>query len=248
MNRNLNSKKKIQVLALNGAIVTTNIVIFSKAFFGFSLFKGNSISLAIAWIDILLSILAFFKGNLAILKKQEMHVLTQDIKNLNDCISVFEEAMNNGDVFDESISKNIEQIKRFKRKYETINDILLQKFSSDEITYQKFSDVLNELENVVYMNMRSILNKISAFDVEEYEKVQKNKINIHSIPQEKLDIYNQYINFVNESTNINEEILLKLDKMILEISKYNTIEVKDIKKMPVIAEIDELIKNANLYK
>ena len=98
------------------------------------------------------------------------------------------------------------------------------------------------------MNMRSILNKISAFDVEEYEKVQKNKINIHSIPQEKLDIYNQYINFVNESTNINEEILLKLDKMILEISKYNTIEVKDIKKMPVIAEIDELIKNANLYK
>ena len=123
-------------------------------------------------------------------------LLTQDIKNLNDCISVFEEAMDNGDIFDESITKNIDQIRRFKRKYETINDILLQKFSQDEMTYQKFSDVLNELENVIYMNMRSILNKISAFDVEEYEKVQKNKINIHSIPQEKLDIYNFIIHWI----------------------------------------------------
>lgn len=244
----MNSKKKIQLVALNGAIVTTNIAVFSKVFFGLSLFKGNSISLVIAWLDILVSILAFFKGNLSILKKQEMHVLTQDIKNLNDCISVFEEAMNNGDVFDENITKNIDQIKRFKRKYETINDILLQKFSSNEMTFQKFSDVLKEVENVIYMNMRSILNKISAFDVDEYEAIQRNKININSIPKEKIDIYNQYINFVNESTNINEEILLKLDKMILEISKYNTIEGEDIKKMPVIAEIDALIKNANLYK
>ena len=244
----MNSKKKIQAIALNGSIVATNIAVFSKAFFGLSLFTGNSIGIAIAWLDIIISILAFFKGNLSILKRQEMHILTQDIKDLNDCINVFEEAMENGDVFDENISKNIDQIKRFKRKYETINDILLQKFSQDEITYQKFRDVLNEVQNVIYINMKSILNKISAFDVEEYEAIQKNKINIKSIPQEKIEIYNQYINFVNESTNINEEILLKMDKMILEISKYNTIDSKDIKKLPVIEEIDELIKNANLYK
>lgn len=244
----MNSKKKIQLVALNGTIVATNIAVFSKVFFGLSLFKGNSISLVLAWLDMLVSILAFFIGNLSILKKQEMHILTKDIKNLNDCISVFEEAMNNGDVFDESITKNIEQIRRFKRKYETINEILLHKFSSNEITYQKFNDVLKEVEKVIYMNMRSILNKISAFDVEEYEAIQKNKINIQSIPQEKLDIYNKYIDFVDESTNINEEILLKLDKMILEISQYNTIDGSDIKKMPVITEIDELIKNANLYK
>ena len=244
----MNTKKKIQLVALNGAIASTNIAIFSKAFLGLSLFKGTTIALLIAWLDILISILAFYKGNLSILKKQEMHILTQDIKNLNDCISVFQEAMDSGDVFDESITKNIEQIKRFKRKHETINDILLQKFAQDEMTYQKFSDVLKEIENVIYMNMRSILNKISAFDEEEYETLKKNKINIHSISQEKIDIYNQYIEFVNESTNINEEILLKLDKMILEISKYNTIDGNDIKKMPVIAEIDELIKNVNLYK
>ena len=126
--------------------------------------------------------------------------------------------------------------------------MLLQKFSEDEITYKKFNDVLNEVQNVIYINMKSILNKISAFDEDEYINIINNKEKQQTISQEKLEIYNKYIDFVNESTNINEEILLKLDKMILEISKYNTIDGGDIKKMPVIMEMDELIKNAKLYK
>lgn len=183
-----------------------------------------------------------------ILKKEEIHLLAKEVKTLNDCISVFEEAIYNGDVFDDNIKKNIEQIKRFTRKSNTINDILLQKFSKDEMTFQKFKEVLNEVEKVIFLNMRSIINKISAFDVQEYESILSNKISKQTIPQEKWDIYNKYIEFVNNSTNINEEILLKLDKMILEISQYNSIDGGDIKKMPAIIEMDELIKNVNLYK
>lgn len=244
----MSSKKKRQLLLLNGAIVAINIIMFSNIFFGFSLLKGTALTTSISWFTILSSIFAFFKGNLQILKKEEMHLLAKDVKTLNECIAVFEEAIYNGDVFDENIEKNIDQIKRFTRKNNTIKDILLQKFSADEMTFQKFSDVLKEVEKVIYMNMRSILNKISAFDIEEYESILKNKVDRRTIPQEKLDIYDKYINFVNEATNINEEILLKLDKMILEISQYNTIDGGDIKKMPAIIEMDELIKNAKLYK
>ena len=42
--------------------------------------------------------------------------------------------------------------------------------------------------------------------------------------KEKLDIYNEYIDFVDNATRTNEEILLKLDKILLEISKYNSLE------------------------
>ncbi|MBR3003427.1 MAG: hypothetical protein IKF38_07785 [Clostridia bacterium] len=244
----MSSKKKKQLLILNSLIVIINIIMFSNIFLGYSLFEGTALTIGASWATILGSIFAFFKGNLHILKKEEMHLLAQDVKSLDDCISVFQEAIYNGDVFDENIEKNIDQIKRFKRKNSTINDILLQKFSADEMTFQKFNDVLKEVEKVIYMNMHSIINKISAFDMEEYESIIKNKIDRRTIPQEKLDIYDQYINFVNESTNINEEILLKLDKMILEISQYNTIEGGDIKKMPAIIEMDELIKNAKRYK
>lgn len=244
----MSSKKKRQLLLLNLAIVIINIILFSNVFLGFSLFKGTALTIGISWATVLLSAGAFVKGNMSILKNDEMLLLTKDVKTLSDCESVLEEALYNGDVFDDNIKKNIDQIKRFSRKYNTINDILLQKFSADEMTFQKFSDVLKEVEKVVYMNMRSILNKISAFDIDEYESIQKNKIDRKTIPQEKLDIYDKYIQFVNEATDINEEILLKLDKMILEISEYNTIDGGDIKKMPAIIEMDELIKNAKHYK
>ncbi|MBR2786156.1 MAG: hypothetical protein IKD76_01440 [Clostridia bacterium] len=244
----MSTKKKRQLILLNLIIIIINIVVFSNMFLGLSLFKGTSITIATSWLTVILSVFIFIKGNLNILKNEDIHILAKDIKNLNDCISVFEEAIHNGDVFDDVIRKNIEQAKRFMRKYDTIEDILLQKFSRQEMTYQKFNDVLEEVKKVFYINMCSIINKISAFDVEEYEGIQKNKIDKRIIPQEKLEIYDKYIQFVNEATNINEDILLKLDKVILEISQYNTIDGGDIKKMPAIIEMDELIKNAKFYK
>jgi response regulator RpfG family c-di-GMP phosphodiesterase len=184
-----------------------------------------------------------------ILEQKETRLLLQRINSLHDCISVFQEALHKSEVFDGNILKNIEQIKRFNRKHDTIDDMLLQKFSADEMSFQKFSGVLHDVGNVLYANMRSILNKISAFDIEEYETMKRQEARgvKQVISQEKMDIYNEYISFVNNATMTNEDILLKLDRMLLEISRYNCLEGGDVQKLPAIIEMDELIKNANLY-
>ena len=243
------SPRKIrQLLLLNGGIALLNIALFSNAFLGLSLFAGAALSMSAAWTIVLGSVFAFFKGNSMILNKPETRLLLQNINSLDSCVAVFEEALHNGDVFDENILKNIEQTKRFRRKQATIHDILLQKFSADEMSYQKFSGVLQEVETVIYMNMRSILNKISAFDIVEYEALQKKATRGLEISKERMDIYTEYIEFVNSATKTNEDILLKLDKMLLEISRYNSLENSDVQKLPAMIEMDELIKNANLYK
>jgi hypothetical protein len=233
---------------LNAAIVLINIALFSNAFFGLSLFSGAALSITIAWAVVLGSILAFFKGNLSILSKPETRLLLQNIHSLDGCIAIFEEAIHNGDVFDENILKNVEQIKRFRRKFTTIQDILLQKFSANEMSFQKFSGVLQDVEQVIYMNMRSILNKISAFDMDEYENIQKKGARGDEFSQEKMNIYSTYIAYVNEATKTNEDILLKLDRLLLEISQYNSLEDGDVQKLPVMIEMDDLIQHANLYK
>ena len=244
----MSPKKRLQLIILNAGIVLVNIVLFSKALLGLALFAGTALSISIAWTAIIGSVFAFFRGNSLVLAQKETRMLMQGIRSLNDCIPVFQEALNNGDVFDENIQKNIEQIKRFRRKHGTINDILLQKFAVNEMSYQKFSGVLQDVEAVIYTNMRSILNKISAFDIEEYETLQKRGFQANEVSKEKMDIYNEYIDFVNNATKSNEDILLKMDKMLLEISRYNSLEDGDIQKLPAILEMDELIKNANLYK
>jgi hypothetical protein len=82
----------------------------------------------------------------------------------------------------------------------------------------------------------------------EYEAIHRAGAKREDVPQEKLEIYNDYIDFVNTATQTNEDILLKMDKMLLEISRYNSMEDGDIQKLPAIIEMDELIRNAKLYK
>lgn len=242
-------KKILQLIVTNFTIAIANIAVFSKAFLGLSLLAGTTFSMSVAWFTIIASLFSFTYFNKKLLTQVDTYsLISQKINSLDDCVGVFEEAIENGDVFDEDILKNLDQLKRFKRKRNTIKEILLQKFLEHELTYQKFDSVLNDVENIIYINMRSILNKIAAFDVEEYEELQKRGFPKSEVSEEKINIYNEYINFVKNATATNEEILLKLDKMLLEISKYNSIDGDDIKNFPAISEMDELIKNAKLYK
>ena len=202
-----------------------------------------------AWFTLVGSVCVFTYFNKKLLSQKATYTLmAQNVNSLDDCVKVFEEAMQNGDVFDENIVKNLSQVKRFKRKTKTIREIILQKFSPQELAYQKFDKVLIEVENILYLNMRSILNKIAAFDVEEYESLQKKGFPKNEVSDEKMQIYNEYLDFVKNATATNEEILLKLDKMLFEVSRYNSLDSGDINNLPALAAMDELIKNANLYK
>jgi uncharacterized membrane protein len=246
----VSSKTIKQLIALNLTIALVNIVIFSDALLAWDLFTGSALSVSIAWMIVLCSAFVFFKGNSKILEQKKSSSSLPGIRSLDDCTPALRKALQRGKVFEKNILKNIEQIKRYKRKRDTINDILLQKFCADEMSFRKFSDVLGKVEEAICINVRSILNKISAFDIDEYEAMlcQKTQCTTHMVSQEKKDIYNEFINFVNNATGANEDILLKLDKMLLEISRYNSLEDGDIQKLPGIIEMDELILNANLYK
>jgi hypothetical protein len=244
----MRTKKKWLLFMLNLCIVLANIFLFSNAFAGLSLFTGSALSIALAWTVVVLSIGAFFIGNKSLLKTKETRFLMGNVHSLSDCVPVFKESLKNGDVFDVSILTNLEQIERFNRKRDTIYDLLKQKFSVNEMSFQKFSGVLQSVESVIYMNMRSILNKISAFDIAEYESMQRRGFQDDALSREKLKIYNEYLLFITDATKANEDILLKLDRLLLEISRYNSLEGGDVQALPAMVEMDALIRNANLYK
>ena len=61
-------------------------------------------------------------------------------------------------------------------------------------------------------------------------------------------MYEEYITFVKDSVEDNEEILLKLDKVLLELSKFNSLDDGELENMNAMKEVDELISKINLYK
>lgn len=145
----------------------------------------------------------------------------------------------------------LDQIERLQKKNKTIRNVLLQIFSASEMSYKKFDAVIAEVEKIFFMNIHSILNKLDAFDEEEYNFIRKkyeDEAFSRELTEEKLKVFNEYINFVKSATEDNEQILLKLDKLLLEISGLNSVESGKLEKMPGMIEIDNLIKQAKYYK
>lgn len=240
----------IKIAALNLGIAIVDVILFSEAFLHIDITGGNAFQAALGVTAILMSITVFAYGNYRLLFGKQPLLPASEIKTVEDCEKALE--LNYGKkVFDDDITTILEQIKRLQKKKETIDDILLQKFSSSEMSYSKFRGTILDVEKVFFLNTRSIINKLNAFDDEDYNHVKNNSMRTkysEEILQMKMSIFNEYISFVREAKEDNEEVLLKLDKVLLEISRFNSLEAGELENMSAMKEIDELIQNAKWFK
>lgn len=237
-------KKLIKLLGLNLGIAAADIIILSQ------LELVSALAIAFGSSIIFLSGAGLIYGNYKLFTEPEKVTPPDKPWKREDYI----EALNNHrglKTFEETIDLLLDQIGRLQKKNKIIRDILLQIFSASEISYKKFDAVIAEVEKIFFMNIRSILNKMNAFDEEDYNFIRnEHKAGTFSqqFIEEKLKVYNEYIAFVKAATEDNEQILLKLDKLLLEISGLNCIESDQLEKLPGMVEIDNLIKETINYK
>jgi hypothetical protein len=240
-------EKIIKIAGLNLTIAIIDIIIFSPGLLDIQVGGTSVFATAFGVTAILMSGLVFVYGNFKLLFAPEKIIIPiNEIKTAADCIDALKQNYVKG-TFSRDIDTILEQIERLLKKKETIKEILLQKFDSSEMSYQKFQGAVADAENIFYMNIKSILNKLNSFDEKDYIRIQKNKQRKFSqeFIRTKMSIYNEYISFVKNSIEDNEQILLKLDKFLLEISKFNSLENGEIEN--AMKEIDELINKTKFY-
>ena len=243
-------KRISSLLGLNIAIVMLNIIIFSPGLFNIKIDFINIFQTSIGITIIIMSFIIFIIGNYKILIKEDNEI---DISKLDDSEDYIEALKENSSkrVFSKDIDILLEQIERMDKKQEKIDDILLQKFTVNEMSYIKFKKTITEVRDVFYINIKSVINKINIFDEQEYEKIKKDikngKLN-GKIEEQKKDMFDEYIFCVKDSIEDNEEILLKLDKFLFELSKFNSLEDGELENMSAIKDVDELINKIKFYK
>ncbi len=248
----LDKKKMTKILGLNLGIAATDIVLFSSGLIVPPWFWAGASAMAIAFGSafIFLSGAGLVYGNYRLLTAPENAIPANKIMTVEDYV----EALNTHrglKTFEKTVDLLLDQIVRLQKKNKTIRDILLQNFSASELSYKKFDVVIAEVENIFFMNVRSIINKLNAFDEEDYNFIRKKYEDgafSQQFMEEKFRVYDEYISFVKAATEDNEQILLKLDKLLLEISGLNCIESGQIDQMAGMIEIDNLIKQAKYYK
>lgn len=246
----MRNSKFISLIKINSAIVILNIVLFSPGLLNIEIGGTSIFKTALGVTIITMSIIIFIIGNYSILMKEDNDINIYKVVTSDDCI----EALNENKykkIFSSDIDILLEQIDRIENKVDTIEDILIQKFSISEMSYKKFNYVILDIKNLFYVNIKSIINKINIFDQKEYKKINKrinNETNQNKILIEKINMYKEYITFVKNAIEDNEEILLRLDKVLLELSKFNSLDEGELENMSAMDNIDDLISKIKLYK
>lgn len=242
-------KTILKLLFLNLIIVVINIAVFSKGLLGVS-FQSSAILLAFGITTSFTSFIVFIYGNYKILAKPKEIVTHSEITTIDNCIYTLSQVDNKA-IFGRSAKDLVEQLKRFQHKKEIVDGVLLQKFSPTGLTYIKFNETVFGVEKVLLTNAKGVINKINAFDEEEYRSLTKGKLNSRmsrEMIRAKVGIYNQYIDYVQEAIRTNEEILVKLDLLLLELSKFNSLDGIDILEMEQLKDMEDLISKVKLYR
>jgi len=240
----------IKILALNISIAVINMVLFSSGLVGIKFGESSLLLSSVGITSIIMSTLIFLYGNYRLVLEKPKPITNLELKSKEDFSAAFKQC-NGRKTFQNEISIFQGQMERFTHKENTIHQVLQQKFEQSEMSYIKFESTINDVENLFYMNIRSVLNRLSAFDEEDYVFIQSPQA-VRTLSQKvretKLGIYQEYISFVKNAAHENESILLKLDQLLFELSKFSSLSLEELENMSAMKEIDNLIDTTKYYK
>jgi len=244
----LNGLKYIKLLGLIIGVVVLNVLVLSPGFIGVEI-GGSAFSTAFGVTLLFASALAIVYGIYAWLFKQPVVAPVRKITTHEDFVAALTR-FSRVKALEGDVRLALEQMERLRKKSDTLLQVLNQKFDPTELSFKKFASVIQEVEKLFYLNVRSILNRLDVYDESEFERIRNQKPTRFSpeIYQEKMNLYNEFLSFMKESLGTNEEILIKLDKLLLEISRLDSFDAGDFDSMPCIQEIDSLIKQTKYYK
>jgi hypothetical protein len=236
-------KEQIKILELNLGIAAACIIVFSPGLLGIELFGGSALEAAFGWTVIFLSAVGIIYGNYRLLAEPDRPI-PRDEYYAEEMIK--HRGMNE---FEDIVDLTIDQIARLEKKTKNIMSILPQIFGDSEITCNKFASAIAEAKNAFFANIQIILNKLDAFDGEDYNFTRNGRDAedvLKSTADEKLVVYSKYESSIKSAAEDNEQILLMLDKLMLGISDLNCPE--SVQRGQMTEMIDDLIGQLKYYR
>ncbi|ULO05215.1 hypothetical protein H1230_19105 [Paenibacillus sp. 19GGS1-52] len=239
-----------KLLSIIAGVVFLNITVLSPGLLGVEIGGESTLETAAGITLLFSSLLVVLYGSYTMLFKPPA---VKSLKNLNTPEDYIAELTQyrNVKVLKNEVSLAIDQLERIEKKKSTLLNVLGQRFDPTELSYRKFESVIHEVQKLFYLNIKGILNNLSVFDASEYSLFanQQKAVKLSDqLVHKKTELYKEYFGYISGYVGANEEILLKLDQLLLEISLLDNTDYKVIEDMPCMKEIDALIKQTKLYQ
>ena len=117
------------------------------------------------------------------------------------------------------------------------------------MTYKRFKHIIEDAATRFYANVKTMVKRINIFDEKDYFRVSDRNVNMSvSARQERLRIYEEHINYVKKIVEANENIISKLDMLLLELTKLDDFSEEALNNNAAINELNDLIDQTKFYK
>lgn len=246
----LNNSGPVKLLGVIAGVVVLNIAILSPGLLGVAIGGSSALETATGVTLLVVSLLIVLYGSYTLLFKRAIVPAVPSLDSREDYIAELNR-YRNVRVLKEDVALALDQLERMDKKKQTLLNVLSGRFERTELSFRKFHTVIQDVEKLLYLNIRSILNKLSVFDAAEFSQftgtINSGRFTSTFI-QKKNALFNEYFTHVKGCLAANEEILLKLDQLLLEISQLGSADYDAALEMPCMQELTALIGQTKLYQ
>lgn len=241
--------RTIKMLGLMAGVAVINIVMLSPGLLNVEIGGDSALETAVGFTVLVTSLLVLFYGCYRLLLNPPSAPPVREMVSPEHFAAALQ-SYRHVKVLKQDVSLALDQLSRMGKKKLALQGVLRQRFSPEELSYRKFASVVEEVEKLFYMHVRGMLTKLGVFDVSDFAALahpERPSPFSGKLMQEKMALYKEYLSYVSGYLSANEEILLKLDKLLLEISRLGSTDYRDIEEMPCMKEIDTLIHQTKYY-
>lgn len=234
-------------------IVVMNIIVFSPSLLGLSVTSSSTFvkSLALT-IQIVSAIVVFYVSYLYLFKNKEQgKILIREPEDSDADFATQLAHYRNHRIYPMEVNLAIDQVGRMQEKKGALLELLQQRFEQNELSYNRFLSVIKSVEELFNMNVQGLINKLRGSEISKLDQINSRtaqQMFSNKVLLQKQQLHKEYTTYVQGYISSNEEILTKLDRLILETSLLNSNDYRELDEMPCMKEINALIEQTKYYK
>lgn len=201
-----------------------------------------TVLLSIGLLVVLFGLIFIFQKNSQESKKQKRQAVSLIHKEGIDQITK-KIKKTNPKSFKKQMRELENQCDRMNAKVDQLDHAINDYFGDSRISIAKFANSINGGIAVFEQNTNRILSRIEIFDQDGYEYL----FQTHQEYSDAIKPYQASFTCVEEDLKVNQEILTRFDKLLMEVHKLSDPKL-DINELEAMQELNTLIDQTKLYK
>ncbi|MBE5957551.1 MAG: hypothetical protein E7254_01640 [Lachnospiraceae bacterium] len=241
----MNYTNYIKLAVLNLVIAFTGVICYSPGLLNLRpsdpgvLRPGMSIFMAFVLIFM------FFYGNHSLLSEPKRSRVSKDSVNDMKKAGMLLKSYFTSRPLGDTARVASEQLRRMNNLFENTENIISEKFEKGSMSWSKYDSIVKSAEQSAVSNVVSMANRMQIFGDRDYEKLTRYKTDQipDDIQEKQLELYEENLQKIKDAIALNEELLLKIETLMFELSSEKDNEEHD----EILEEIEKLTNEVKLY-